>query len=200
MRPSRQLVDLLERHAELATRDRKLLSEDQRLSLRFYQAELAALDGTGVSSPSDRVSVWIRNVTAVEEFVAANGDLPRVNRRRPSVEIDPEIRRLEQWLNHETRPSTISVRCGYQLDRLAVTPGFSAHRLDDRWREQYEAYERFLASHPGPPVLRSDDSGERALANWAAKQRQHRRNGSLPEDRVAALDGLRIWAWSPPRK
>jgi len=200
MRPSRQLVDLLARYADLATRDRKLLSEDQRRSLRFYRAELAALDESGHDSRSDRVSVWIRNVTAVEEFVSANGHLPRVNRRRPDVEIDPETRRLEQWLNHETRPSTVAVRCSYQLDRLSVIPGFSAHRLDDRWREQYEAYARFLEIHRGPPVLRSDDSEERSLANWAAKQRQHRCNGSLPEDRVAALESLRIWAWSPPRK
>jgi len=200
MRPSRQLVDLLARYADLATRDRKLLSEDQRRSLRFYRAELAALDESGRKSASDRVSVWIRNVTAVEVFVSTNGHLPRVNRRRPVEEIDPETRRLEQWLNHETRPSTVAVRCSYQLDRLSVIPGFSAHPLDDRWREQYKAYARFLETHRGPPVLRSDDSEERRLANWAAKQRQHRGSGSLPEDRVAALEALRIWAWSPPRQ
>jgi len=199
MRASRQLIDLLTRYADLATRDRKLLSEDQRRSLRFYRAELAALNELDGDSRSDRVSVWISNVTAVAEFVSANGHLARVNRRRPDVEIDPETRRLEQWLNHETRPATVAVRCSYQLDRLGVIPGFSARRLDDRWREQYEAYARFLESHRGPPVLRSDDSDERSLANWAAKQRQLQRKASLPEDRVAALESLRIWAWSPPR-
>jgi hypothetical protein len=199
MRPSRQLIDLLDRYAALATRDRKLLSDDQRRSLRFYWAELAALNESGDDSRSDRVSVWIRNVTAVDEFVSRNGYLPRVNRRRPVGETDPETRRLEQWLNHETRPATVAVRCSYQLDRLGVIPGFSARRLDDRWRYQYEAYARFLESHRGPPVLRSDDIEERSLANWAAKQRQHQRDASLPEDRVAALESLRIWAWSPPR-
>jgi hypothetical protein len=133
MRPSRQLVDLLDRYAELATRERKLLSEDQRRSLRFYRAELAASSGSDDVSRGDRVSVWIRNVTALDQFVSRNGYLPRVNRRRPVGEIDPETRRLEQWLNHETRPATVAVRCSYQLDRLGVIPEFSARRLDDRW-------------------------------------------------------------------
>lgn len=199
MLQSPQLADLLARYATIAGGDRKQLSEDERRSIRFYETELALRQRPNDLPGRDRITAWVRNVVALDDFVIEYGRLPRVNRRRPAAEIDPETRRLEQWLNHETRPATVAVRCTYQLERLAIVPGFNTQRFNERWLGRYDRYERFLATHRGPPVLRSADARERDLANWAAKQRQRYHAGSLSADRIAALNNLRIWGWGTRR-
>jgi len=195
--PLRRLFERYQPLAEIAPRS---LSDDELRSLRFYRAEQLKRDHPDeFDTRADRVHTWIRNLTALELFVARNYQLPRANRRREPAFSDPEERHLEQWLNYQTRPTTAGLHCSYQADRIALIPGFSATRFDDRWRNQYEGYRRFLTEQQQAPMLRSSDPRERALAGWAAKQRMHHRNGSLPAHRHAALDALPQWAWGTGR-
>ena len=75
----------------------------------------------------------------LEAFAACGGRLPQVNRRQTGTLESREKVRPEQWLGDQTRPTTASLLCSYQADHLAVIPGFSATRFDDRWRVQKAA-------------------------------------------------------------
>jgi hypothetical protein len=194
------LQQLFARYRALEAHDSSQLTDDEERSMRFYRAEQQLRRTTEpLDSTVDQVHAWVRNVLDLELFVARNYQLPRVNRRRAPA-ADPVERRLEQWLNYQTRPGTISRHCSYQTDRLAIIPGYSATRLDDQWQARYDQYRTFLAGNRRAPALRSTDPAEKALANWAAKQRFRRRNESLTAHRAAALSRLKMWTWSAPRK
>jgi len=188
------------KYAQLGQRAQEALSTDERRSLRYYFAEMAIQKiGASVGRTSDRVTAWAANLLELEEFVWSTGRLPRVNRRYAGSGSHVEVR-LEQWLNYQTRPATISRHCDYQTDRLAIIPGYSATRLDDQWQARYDQYRAFLADNRRAPALRSADPEEKALANWSAKQRLQRRNAVLTAHRAAALDRLEMWTWGAPRK
>jgi hypothetical protein len=195
------LQQLFARYRTLEELQPRQLTLDEERSLRFYRAEQEIRRQPALSEPSvNQVHIWIRNVLDLELFVARNYQLPRVNRRRRPMDVSDEERRLEQWLNYQTRPTTILRHCSYQADRLAIIPGYSANRLDDQWQGHYEQYRSFLAEHRRAPALRSADPLEKTLAAWGAKQRLHRRNGSLPAHRVAALTRLEMWSWGAASK
>lgn len=200
MTASSLLRQLHLKYADLAKRTKEALSPDEGRSLRYYVAEMALQEiGASVGRPADRVTAWAANLLELEEFVTRTGRLPRVNRRSGESATHAEVR-LEQWLNFQTRPGTISRHCSYQTDRLAIIPGYSASRLEDRWQVRYDQYREFLGEQRRVPALRSTDSFEKSLAGWGAKQRLHRRNGSLPAHRVAALTRLEIWSWGASSK
>ena len=194
------LQHLFARYRALETLDSSQLKDDEKRSLRFFRVEQELRRSPEpLENTVDQVHTWVRNVLELELFVARNYQLPRVNRRREPA-ADPVERRLEQWLNYQTRPATISRHCAYQTDRLAIIPGYSATRLDDQWQSRYDQYRAFLADNRRAPVLRSADPAEKALANWAAKQRLQRRNAVLTAHRAATLDRLEMWTWGAPRK
>jgi len=194
------LQHLFARYRALETLDSSQLKDDEKRSLRFFRVEQELRRSPEpLENTVDQVHTWVRNVLELELFVARNYQLPRVNRRSETA-ADPVERRLEQWLNYQTRPATISRHCAYQTDRLAIIPGYSATRLDDQWQSRYDQYRAFLADNRRAPVLRSADPAEKALANWAAKQRLQRRNAVLTAHRAATLDRLEMWTWGAPRK
>jgi len=200
MTPPELLRQLHAKYAELAEQLSEALSPDEKRSLKYYFAEVAALAAEAdMGRPADRATAWVATMLELDAFASRHGRLPRVNRRPTGAVASTEEVRLEQWLNYQTRPTTVSLGCSYQADRLALITGFSATRFNDRWRAQYEGYRRFLFERQRAPLLRSVNPAERALAGWAAKQRLHRRNGSLPADRHAALDALPQWAWGTGR-
>lgn len=200
MPPPNPLQQLFARYRALEALDSSQLNVDEVRSLRFYRVEqeMRRLP-VPLEDTVDQVHTWIRNVLELELFVARNYQLPRVNRRKNSS-TDPVERRLEQWLNYQTRPTTTRRHCSYQADRLAIIPGYSATRFDDQWHTRYDQYRAFLADHRRVPALRSADPAEKALANWAAKQRLRRSNASLPAHRAAALSRLEMWTWGRSRK
>jgi hypothetical protein len=168
MTASSLLRQLHLKYADLVKRTKEALSPDERRSLRYYVAEMALQEiGASVGRPADRVTEWAANLLELEEFVVRTGRLPRVNRRSGGSMTHAEVR-LEQWLNFQTRPSTISRHCTYQTDRLAIIPGYSASRLEDRWQVRYDQYREFLGEQRRVPALRSTDSFEKSCKTAAA--------------------------------
>jgi hypothetical protein len=196
MLPSTTLELLHLRYAQLARRDPSTISDDQRRSLRYYRTEVQMKSDTSWrDSPSDQVSRWNRRLMELEAFISAEQRWPRENNRRPRTGVCSHEQRLATWVRTERQRSTIERRTSYQLARLSCVPGHSWHPLEDRWGIRFEMYRNFTDTRRYAPSVRSEDSTERGLAQWAAKQRYLHRNGRLPQGRVRELLTLGIWTW-----
>jgi hypothetical protein len=190
------LEQLHAEYQELGRLDPAMLTADQRLSLRYFQAEIAAPEGARVIAVgTDRVSRWIRNLIDLEHFIRRERRWPRENNRLPATGFAPNEQLLASWVRTERRPATAPRRCTYQRRRLDCVAGYSLHPLDARWDTRLGAYRAFTITEHRAPRLRSADPHERRAARWAAKQRLRYRQGNLPQRRISALDQLPFWAW-----
>ena len=189
-------------HAEYAQLHRQppsTLTPDRRRSLVFYDAEMASSSAGEIPDTVPRgVANWIRNVFALEAVVRGEGRMPRENRRLPEGAISAEEKWRANSVRAQRRAFTAGRLCTYQASRLLCIAGFSFHPLEDAWRETFDAYARFTATHGDAPKLRSADPSERALAGWAAKTRLAFRAGALSADRVETLTGMGFWTWGAP--
>src|SRR5690606_2601010 len=145
-------------------------------SLAFYEAETAA--GGIPPGRVDRVAAWIRSVQRLDDFISQHGRLPRENNRLVDP-ISAQEQSLADWVRYQRRPATRDLHCDYQRRRLEGIPGFHWDPLDTQWNTMFAAFARFVGTEHRAPRYRSGDPNERALATWAAKQRQLLRNGKL---------------------
>ena len=194
-------------YATLALRPPGALSPGRRRSLLFYRGELALLTHTPTPPQTPILVIrWLQTLAALEAFISRETRWPRENRRLDRAAITAEERRLAIWVRTQRTAADGGVRCDYQLRRLACVPGFHRHPLDDRWYQHVIDHQHFTDTQRRAPLLRSDDSAERSLAAFAAKQRLAYRQGQLLPRRIEILERLPYFTWArnhpsvkPPR-
>lgn len=216
MLPVDPLDELHSRYARIAQRPPLLLSADDRRSLRFFHTETALTADPGRRLEHRTIETrWLLTVFELTDFVKREGRWPRENNRDPRPPISDEEKRLAGWVRTHRRSVRNGESCTYQQQRPACIPGYTLDPHGDRWATQFAAYRQFVEHEHRAPrehitVLqergdgqpeRTDDEGERASANWAAKQRHKHRRGTLPPERTSALEDYRrsggIWHWGP---
>lgn len=175
-------------------------TDDQLHSLTYFREELRAGHATSSAASRSRVSVWVDTVIAVEAFVDREGRLPRENNRAVRGTITAEERRLADWIRYQRRQATRVGHCDYQRRRLECIPGFLWDPRGDQWDVQFAEFARFVATHHHAPRYRSDDSHEKGLAAWAAKQREFIQKGTLPPRRLKKLRSLSFRIAGPTKK
>lgn len=178
---------LLADYAALAASPNDHLTDDQRRSLMYYEVEAAV--GGVPAVRVDRVAAWIRAVQRLDDFISGHGRLPRENNRLVEP-VPAQEQSLADWVRYQRRPATRDLHCDYQRRRLECIPGFQWDPLDMQWNTMFAAFARFVGKEHRAPRYRSDDPSERALATWAAKQRQLLRNGKLSARRRKKLESL----------
>jgi hypothetical protein len=170
------------------------LSRDQEQSLRYFRAERLVRQEPGqVADSRDYVTRWARNVLALEAFVEKEERMPRENNRLPVEAFATDEVRLATWVRYERRSRDSGRRSSYQLERLDLIAGYSRRPLAERWDKRRADYAAFIATNLRAPLLQ--DSDERSLAAWAAKQRYLKRRGRLESQKQDSLNQLGIWTW-----
>jgi hypothetical protein len=198
--PEPQIWRQLEaKFSPLSDRPSFSLSPDEIRSLQFLETDRRVRENTIGTNSANRIVRWLQNASELERFVQEHRRLPRDNRRPGAPTIAPEERRLEQWLNYQSRPRTRDLHCCYQAERLALLPAYTGTRQIDRWTVQLHSYAGFTLLNRRAPRLRSADKQEQRLARWAAKQRLAARNGQLLAERARALSKLHFWTWGSAR-
>ena len=191
---SDQLIALLTEYAHLSLPRGRWASDDQTQSLRYYEADIAIATGTAPAESSARITHWLQDVRALEEFIESTGHFPQDNRRLPRSAFAPEHLRLITWVGTQRRATDVGRRCDYQIRRLGCIAGYIENSVENLWMTRFGLYRSWLES-AGAPRYRSSDPSERRLADWAAKQRAARRNGRLPVDHAELLESLGTWTW-----
>jgi hypothetical protein len=142
---------------------------------------------------------WFASLYRLEEFVVAQGRLPRENNRGAGATISRQERTLATWVRSERMATNAGRRCDYQRKRLTCVSGYRENPLEDRWNERFFAYEKVVEDLGFPPLLSSPHPTEKSLSAWAAKQRLSYRKGTLTARRIRLLQGLPVWTWGTGR-
>lgn len=196
MPESRSVALLHAKYARLADRPIALLTDDDRRSFAYYQAELAAGPTLADQEPAPtQILAWVQGVKMLETFCAREGRMPRENRRLAAGVISEEERVLANRIRGLRRSYDAGRLCRYQVERLECIPGFVWHPLEDQWHAAFLEYRNFTELNMDVPKIRSGKPAERRLAAWAAKNRLAYRVGSLSPKRVSRLNGLSFWTW-----
>jgi len=193
MARTNDLATLRAEYKRIAKQDPDSCTEDDRISVTYYRADIAPSTQLSSMKLPYVVRQWTVNLHALDAHIAMQKTFPRATDLRTQVAEPTELRHLITWVDTQRRAIRADLRCGYQHRRLETVPGFTERSHDGIWTAQFESYRRFLATHPGVPSYRSEDSTERSNASWAAKQRGIERAGTMPEDRATQLRTLRIW-------
>jgi hypothetical protein len=168
---------------------------DEEKSVQFYAAEEAMRGNRPLEHASFAVTQWVRNLVALERFTTTEG-FPRKLKIPMAVANKEELSHLINWVATQRTHD----RCSYQVRRLACIYEYVFYSDEGKWQIRFEQYEEFLATYKDPPKDRSGDPDEEVLTDWAAKQRVAYRSDKLSADKVARLEGLRIWSWGKPTK
>ncbi|TFD70819.1 helicase associated domain-containing protein [Cryobacterium gelidum] len=195
--PTPTPVDVLHaEYSELQSRYPATLTRDQIHSLHYYTAEIEFSRGLPADDHFPHyVAVWVRNLLALEVFVAREGRIPRENRRLPAGTISPEKKGLTYRICAQRKAFADRRLSSYQERRLVCIPGFTFQPQEDQWQANFLHYSNFADVHRRAPRARSGDASEKALATWAAKARLAYWAGKLPQGRIDSLDDLTIWTW-----
>ena len=167
---------------------------DDIRSARYAAVEAALLAGVVPTERSIHIVTWVNRARELHSFVNVQGRHPRENNRAAGGAIPQSERALHEWVRDQRRPNTHK-RSTYQRLRLQLIPGFSWDPHKDAWQVQLKRYRAFVELHRRAPRARSADPAERALADWAARQRRLHRSKRLGTDHEKTLRSLPIWAW-----
>ena len=135
---------------------------------------------------------WRHGILAAKRYVKLHGSLDDVQQ---DAELDGYP--LGQWLHRCREDFRADTLPAERVNALEALHGFSWGRQHDQWTVGLEALTRFTAANGhASPGQHTVLDGFR-LGAWVTGKRYQYRHNTLPEQHVAALQGLPGWQWSP---
>jgi superfamily II DNA or RNA helicase len=149
-------------------------------------AHLAALPGWAWGANE---ADWERGFSYLARFVAREGDA-----RVPQTHVEDGYF-LGRWVSKQR-----SRRAELHPDRVArleALPAWTWHPHEATWEEGYSLLQRFIEREGHARIPRSYSEDGFALGRWIDKNRARQRARQLDPDRIARLEALPGWLWSP---
>lgn len=153
-------------------------------------ATLSATPGWVWDAVEDR---WESGYLSLLAFYGTHGHIAV-----PTEHSDENGFPLGSWVrSHRRRGGRRTMTAGQRV-RLEAVPGWSyTSPLDAAWDAALEAFEAFAQreGHCRPPRHHREEGV--ALDAWSKQQRTRYHRGALRRDRVARLEAVPGWSWSP---
>jgi hypothetical protein len=151
---------------------------------------IAELDKLGMRWSTDRG--WTQGLEAARAYHAEHGHINVPKGHPPVLGI-----RLDNWLvtrRQQHHDGTLDPARAEVLGQLGIT----WRHADRAWDDALQALKEYKQAHGHANVpKRQVTPGGYRLGQWLSRQRSLRNAGTLPPDRVAALDKLGV-SWAPP--
>jgi hypothetical protein len=112
-----------------------------------------------------RVTAWIRNCAALEEWIHALQGLPS------PLASDPAERHLGHWIRRQRRDA--NALCSYQRERLEALPALELEPRTAQWEQSLYDLADFVELRDRSPSHHAPDVGERRLGLWVRRQRRN---------------------------
>jgi superfamily II DNA or RNA helicase len=163
-----------------------------------WEARLQTLPGWRWE-PEDKE--WTQGLAALRVLAEREGHT--CPRRSTEVDGFP----LGFWISTQRQHFTLGKLNVHQQRELEAVPGWSWRKdlarstpKPDPWEQGRQVLSTFYAQRGNAQVLANHVQDGFRLGSWVSKQRQLRRDGMLPEERVRYLESLDGWSWHPKRE
>lgn len=157
-------------------------------------AELAAIPGwtwtIGVRTSYHRTDD--RGLEHLRAYVAEHG-----HARVTSTFVTADGFALGSWIHtrrKKHRADSLDPRLVTDLEQL---PGWSWQAMDNAWRTGYDRLAAHVRDRGSVPACSHVDADGYKLGSWTATQRQEKRRGRITPERIAALETIAGWTWTP---
>lgn len=143
---------------------------------------------TGEPEAVEASEQWARGLDLLRSWAGEHGDadVPQRSRYR-GLALGRWVNKCRQRREHLT-PA--------QVQALEELPGWSWNARQDRWADQLDALEDYLAEHRRMPP-RGEMVDALPLGEWVYEQRRRHRQGRLDEERAAELEAVPGFSWLP---
>jgi superfamily II DNA or RNA helicase len=84
-----------------------------------------------------------------------------------------------------------------RVERLAAFPGWAWNQLEDHWEQGFAHLVAFSSREAHTSVPQGYLDGEYRLGQWVAVQRSRHAKQGIDAERVARLESLPGWSWTP---
>jgi superfamily II DNA or RNA helicase len=158
---------------------------------RLAAERAAKLESTPGWSWDAREHQWEEGFASLSEFVAQNG-----HSLVGQTYVQGEIK-LGLWVSQQRHMKRIGAIPSDRVARLEALPRWSWNSLSDRWEDGFSNLVKFVDREGHARVVTGFREGDFNLSGWVTKQRASYSSGKLDAVRIARLEGLPGWSWSP---
>jgi superfamily II DNA or RNA helicase len=158
-------------------------------------ARLRALPGWVDDYWAVNDALWEAHFDQLERFVATHGRIPTQKERFEGYHLGGWVAKFRHA--RDGRRSTVTPE---RKARLESIPGWSWAPLEDGWNKTYELLASISQTRLGDDgiiIIPQDPVDGINLSSWATGQRMAYTRGVLRADRVAALEAIPGWSWTP---
>ena len=151
-------------------------------------ARLAAVDGWSWDPYEE---LWDANFAVLEAFVAREGHA-RVSQKQ----IESGVQ-LGSWVGVQRMTYSEGTLLPDRIARLESLTGWSWDPSADRWDDNFELLEVFIAREGNSYVPARHVENGVQLGGWVDVQRRRHADGTLTPERATRLAELEGWSWDP---
>jgi hypothetical protein len=141
-----------------------------------------------------REVAWEKAWLILERFVAREH-----HSRVPSKHTEDGFR-LGEWVVRQRYSHGRRELSAAQAERLALLPGWTWNTVDADWEDAFVLLSHFVTREGHARVPSGGVEDGFPLGRWVGAQRRIHRAGRLSDERIAALEALTGWSWSPRRE
>jgi hypothetical protein len=138
-----------------------------------------------------QVDAWEAKSSQLKSWVEATGSWPRQH------SDDATEKSLAKWMNNQRNARLGKALTDDRIATLESMPGWTWTPQADNWENVFCLLKTWVAEHGTLPYQHSADAMEASLADWLKKQRQARRTAALTAERIATLESMPGWTWTP---
>jgi superfamily II DNA or RNA helicase len=146
---------------------------------------------------------WTEWLEVLREYVAAEECLPSTTTTwtRPT---DGQKWKIGYWIDKQRQARKKGKLSEDRARKLETVPGW-IWEDEDTWPKWLEVLREYVAAEeclPTEKIIRTRpaDGKEWKIGQWISAQRQARKKGKLPEDRIRQLETIPGWFWEDEKK
>ena len=118
----------------------------------------------------------------------------RINNRIPSrAHADLIEKSLSAWCCKQRQNKKNGILSDDKIEKLVKLNGW--YWKKDSWNDKYSELNEWVRINNRIPSQTPKDSTENLLGYWCNDQRQHKKDGKLPNDKIEKLNKLNGWYW-----
>jgi superfamily II DNA or RNA helicase len=134
---------------------------------------------------------WDRAYAALQAYAEREG-----HSRVPTQAVIGGVQ-LGKWVSHQRTAYRNSRLTPEQVDRLERLPGWTWDAQEEDWDQALAALARYAARTGSAEPPKSHVEEGIRIGWWIGTQRKAYKKGDLSPERIARLEALPGWAWSP---
>jgi superfamily II DNA or RNA helicase len=137
--------------------------------------------------------LWNQGFDYLKNYIEVHGD-SRVSSRFITSDGYP----LGSWVSHQRITKISAVITEEHIQKLESLPYWSWDPYTDNWNRAFNYLNEYVLVYRDLKMSQGYQTSDGfSLGSWVTHQRQHKKKGTLGEDKIQKLESIPGWSWDP---